>query len=99
MSKRGLGNFGHLNRGRTLSAFLVFGSGKKAGLCWEQNWGATEVLSSLGCCSPCEGSASCTVAVLSQLSWDRLFTKKELFPEIQALCSVDKACCAFLEWR
>lgn len=80
VSKRGLSNFGHSNRDRTLSAFLFFGSGKKAGLCWEQNWGAAEVLDSLGCRSLCEGSASCTVAVLSQLSWDRLFTKKRAVP-------------------
>lgn len=88
MSKRGLSNFGHSNRGRTLSAFLVFGSGKKAGLCWEQNWGAAEVLGSLGCCSLCEGSASCTVAVLSQFSWDRLCTQKKGYPLKSKCCAV-----------
>lgn len=43
--------------------------------CWEHNWGAAEVLGSLGCRSLCKGSAGCTVAVLSQLNWDRLFKK------------------------
>lgn len=98
MSKSGLGNFGHSNRGRTLSAFLGFGSGTKCGLLGAQ-LGSCRGPGESGMPQPLQGQCRLHSGCFESAQLGQALQKSLLSPKIQALCGLDKACCGFLGWR